>query len=536
MTKNATISTRLFWILFFLGLISLVFVQYYSLIIFQYYSPPGDDPMNHYMMAKELANHGFFETLASGRYPPLYHYLVFNLSNFLHVDLLEVMVWTSPLFLIIASLSIFLCSYVLFGKTAGICSFIIYGFTANGNVHTQNDGMYPNLIATHVLLPLILTLFFVILKEKKFWMRIIFLILMILASILVVFTHHLSTLSLLGVVFLSCAAAIAYFWVKQKWTRKKGLSFAGAYIIIICLLLMIFFRTNVFASARVLAEVAAISVSSHFPFLEFKSTVVDKPWQLALYPKMIGAPLIWFGAVGLLLLPFVYSKRPGNSFVPIMILSIWGIFHFFVSRLSFVSFPGRSGMDMIVPLSIAAGGILGYFLYLTKRTNHYLGILSVLVLSAAFFSPFVKRIQSTDDYNARVRTTKADIGAVDYLSKQQGNDILVFGVNTYLPKFLPSRNFHIYDGKTMTGEIITDNYDFLYVVNKQLGWLPPGVPIGLPEKVKDDNNLFVSLEKTFDGPINSVEIYKVNKPVIAPKIKAKPKTTEKNPKSRKTIE
>ena len=520
-------KTFFFWSIFSVALVSLALLQYHQLLAYHYITPPGDDPMNHYSMAINLQNGtGFWKTLKTGNYPPLYHYTVLSISTIFHIDILKVILWLYPIWIVLAALAIFLAGTVLFGRIGGLISFIAYGFFAIGNTHLQNDGGYPNLIGTHILLPLLLTEISLLLKEKKIKLKFLWGSLAIINCILVIITHHLSTISMLAVFFASTPVLIIYYWIENKWTIKKGVTFLLGFVVILLFFDYVFFKTGLFASARVLFTVEGVNIIQKFPYFSFSKLQDNPPWDLKLYPAEIGQAILYVGLLGVVLLPFFYIKKEKLRLPAVLILIVWTLFYYYGSRQN-VPNNGRYIRDITVPLSLAAGGIIAVFYYLIRKFNAAVAAIFLAILAIVGHHYNETRIELGLSYNTMVRMTDADKAATDYLlsQKDSGKLLTIGGLNTYLSIFLPKWNITSYDYSSPVTSYIY-NFDYLYVTIKQQGWLPGGIVVGLPDQLELDNDII--LENTFENPEKRIEIFKVIKPApqqVQTKTKTKKKVT-----------
>ncbi len=500
-----------FWLLFSIVLIVLIFIQYYGTIRFHYHVPPGEDSLNHYNIAKWLENNGFFSSFFSGAYPPLYHYSILLISKVAKTDLMQTIVWTYPSLIIFASVSIFICANSLFGKWQGLIAMAIYGLTANSSITTQNDGMFPNLLASHILWPLLLAVLCYLLISKEITKKIVAIILLLIIFGLILTTHHFTTASVLMIFFVWLLVVIIFFYFKKEWSAKKSAFFLFGYLVLIALFLFIFLQTDTFASAKALANnFTGIKFLSYPPYISLQRNIIDTPWSLRVYPLELGFLAIIFGFLGVVANPIAgYIK--GSRKVPVMfMISIMIVTYFIVSRTSFVSYPYRLVRDLIVPLSISAGGTIVYMIDYIKKHHKKMLPPFILLILIIFSLSFRDRLLIALNYNTKIRMTDADMKAVQFLSGQRANRILVFGLNTYLPIFYTNGTFVSYDS-SYSGTYIINNFDYFYVVDKQKGWLPSTVPVGIPKELEGQIEKDISLEYTYTSPINEVKIYRVKR-------------------------
>ncbi len=505
--KKLIQSKRIYWYLLSLGLVVLAFIQYYGLVLYQYAVPAGDDPMNHYWMARPFydGTGNFFEVLKSGGYPPAYHYLVAKSAILFNVDLLEAIKWSAPAILVLSGVAIFVLGYVVFGVEAGLVSFILYAFIAKTPIQLLNDGGYPNIIAAQIILPLILTFIVCAIKAINHKVRNKFIILSIIFTLLIPITHHTTTFYLIAIILVSLPTFIIIYWIRNKWNVKKGVLLLGLNLLVYLAFFYAFTKTGIFASAKALSS-TMIQINSTFPF--FKILGGSNPeamWSLRGYISNPGRYFSLYALLGLISMPFIYLKQRKIS-APLIILMVWIVILFVASRLPFLSNPERPARDMIVPLAILAGGGV-YYLLERIKTNKILCILGMIVMAVSLFLPFKLRLDSAVSYEPMIRVTNADMDVINYLNKQKPGKVLLVTYNFYshalLPKWKIKYNYWVPEAD---GSIY--QFDYIYLLESKTGWLPSEVTLGMADKYQKKRFLTTVLNSK--SQINEVYLFKVH--------------------------
>jgi len=502
-------KTLIYWFIFGFGIVSLCFIQYYGVIKFHYIVPPGDDPMNHWMMAEPFYHHtaNLWKSWMQGGYPPGFHIFIASLAHLFHADLLKTIVWFYPSIIVFSSLAIFFLTRVVFDRWTALLAFFMYGFTAESSIQLLNDGGYPNLIATHTFIPLFLAFLFLAIKNSSTVKKTIYSGLSVIFALLVVFTHHISTFYLLGVILLSIPLLIFVYTAKRRWKWQKSILFFGGYLVLLGFCLYIFKNSALFAPARGLSNMM-VELKNSFPFFK----IIGKADPAAVPGKK--SYLIFFGSLIFVtgFFGFIYSaitifKKKELNVSPKVILLTWAILLVAGSRIQFLTNPERMARDAVVPFTIIAANFV-IILIRQLREKTFLRYTSVFMIVLLSVSPFIDRIKTAFSYASMVRFTSADKGAIDYLQNKQPISIMTDAQDPYLPYFLEVSSIDYNFTGNLAGRKI-ESYDYLYLVDRQEGWVP-------------SNHLYLSknfdLEKinikkvqTFSEPTNQVSLYKVVK-------------------------
>jgi hypothetical protein len=440
-------------------------------------------------MAKPFYNSekGFFDTWKAGSYPPLYHYTIAHIALIFKTDLLATMNWTYPAIIVFASISIFLCTYFLFGPTEALIAFFLYAFAGSSNIQLLFDGGYPNLIAAHILLPMFVLFYIKVFLSNKLKQQLVFLSLSFVTAVLIILTHHITSFYLLGITGLSLPFILIWKWTEEKWPPKKGI-FALIIIALMCVLVIYaFFKTSLFAPMR---RLYFYSTSNFDP---------NGMWLIDYYSNGIGKSVFHFGIIGLFFLSsklIIHFKDKTN--ITFLVLFIWSLLLFVGSRFQIAN-PERLARDLIVPLAICSGVAIAILIRYFKNTYITVTLIVFVLLFSA--SDITGRIDKATHYEPMIRMTVADDEAVDFLKTQPTGSILSNEVNGYLPIFLDDVTF---DSKEMINPMIANKYKYLLLVDKQSGWVPVGNYVGV---YKNINDLPFKKIKTFNSETRTVSLY-----------------------------
>lgn len=495
-----------YWVFVVLVFLILSLLQYYGSIRGHYIVPPGDDPYNHLNYINSILENktGFFDILKSGGYPPLFHYVIAKISVLTHLNPLRILVLIYPSIFILASIIIFIFSYLILNRKVALIALLLYGFTQNSHLQLQNDGGYPNLIATGIFLPLLLLSVVYFFKKEKIVHKIIFLFLSIIFVASIFATHHLTTLYLIVLFLTSLLAMMIYLWMSNKWSCKKGLLFLLLYLGIVYSLFYSFQTSDVFASARKLSNMM-IHLTNQYPFFETTAREKITTMPLDLYGDNLIKAIFIFGLIGLPYSFYLYKKNQRNYYPALLLLSVWVIVFFSISRMSFLSDPGRAMRDMTIPLVIFGA------IFLSDISNQFkdkrIGILLIIICSYFWLWPGIStRFIAARSYEPMVRITNADISAINTIKQTSSNNVVTNAIHPWLEYFLPDQKI------TQTEEFVKNSEikdgDIIYKIDNQMSWSAIPINYDFTEKISPEK---LKLLGKFSSPTNNISIYEVIK-------------------------
>ncbi len=526
MKKNIQ-KNHLYWAVFSFLLVLLIVIQYFGLIKYQYLVPPGHDGMMHWHMIKPYfdGTKTFWQGMSSGEYPPLYHWLIANISQITNLSIIDAIKWTSPAILVFSSLTIFIFTYKLFGKYPALIAFFIYSFLNKLSIQQLNDGGYPNLIAAQIFIPLLFFSLIYLPLVKKLWQKFCLGIITIFILFLIYSAHHLSTLYIIG---LLCIFIIPLLYILKKFNHLKQKQFwiSIALVFIFAIIFgYIYFKTNIFDSSDSLLS-QYFTRSADFPYFKIIPNT-DKEALIGLkqYPFELGFIATIFGFIGLF---YNWKQKKNYSsqylfYSGLNVVTTWTLMLFIGSRMYFLSNPDRLLRDLIFPLSILASLAISQIFNRLKDKKYYL-VIFILMVGLLAYPSFKNRIYQAFRYEPMVRYTQADQEIVDYLNTQPSGKILIQGYDFYFNAFLNEDwdidylwlsqtyqppEIHPLDPENPEDLAILQNYDYIYIVDYQKGWVPSAIETGFI-----DFYLFskkIKLIKSAKSLINEIYLLKIIK-------------------------
>lgn len=516
-------NKKVFWAIFIVGILALSVYQYLGLIVHHYPVPPGHDAMMHWNMAQPFyqGNVNLLDYLKSGAYPPGFLIFIAKMAHLFNTDMMNIMTWFTPSIIILAAVSMFFLVYYLFNPSAALICFYLYSFTAKIQVQQLNDGGYPNLIAAQILLPLFMLMLFLFIKNKKLINKIILGLITLALLISLPITHHLTTLYLLAVLATLPIVIIIYKTTTKAWSAKKGLLYLLAMSVILLVGFYIFLTSDFLTSTRELMG-GSIKALKSWPF--FKINNNQDPEAIILlkgYASYIGGVFVfYFGCLGVLTLGFEKKMKNKVWLFPIL---IWAVLLFLASRLSFLSNPDRLVRDLVYPLSITAGLFMYFATSFLIRKNKVLGYIFIITMLVFLGRYLIRDIKTATTYNNMVRITAADMKAIDYLKEQKVGSIYVEAYTFYFERFLPdwsttylwgpqtyqSPSIHPLDPSNAKELTALKNYDYVYIVDSQIGWTPTAVTFGFATNYLNNPNF--ELEIHAKSETNEVYLFRINK-------------------------
>jgi hypothetical protein len=514
-------NKKVYWTIFIFGVLALSAFQYLGLIIHHYPVPPGHDAMMHWNMAQPFyqGNVNLLDYLKSGAYPPGFLIFIAKMAHLFNTDMMEIIKWFAPSIIVLAAVSMFYLVYYIFNPSAALICFYLYSFTAKIQIQQLNDGGYPNLIAAQILLPLFMLMLFLFIKNKKRINKIIFGLLTLILFISLPITHHLTTLYLLAVAAILPIIIIIYKMTTKVWSIKKGLLYFGGILILLVIGFYLFLTSELFASTRGLME-GSIQLFTTYPFFKIiGSQDPESILKLDAYPYYIGGVIVfYFGCLGIFALPFIKNLKNKLWLFPV---AIWAFLLIAGSRLTFLSNPDRLVRDSVYPLSILAGLIIYFISIFLIKKNKIVGLIFTILVILAVGRSFINKAERSVAYEPMVRVTDADMQAINYLKTQAPGNVYVEAYTFYFERFLPNwkigylwlpdtfqpATIHPLDPSNPTELTTLRKYDYVYIVDNQIGWTPSAVKFHFAAQYLNNPN-FV-LEVHASSEINEVYLFKV---------------------------
>ncbi|MFA4995820.1 MAG: DUF6541 family protein [Patescibacteria group bacterium] len=486
----------------------LFFIQYYAPIRGRYVVPPGDDPYSHYLFLKPILDgqSNFIDALKLGAYPPGFHFIIAKIAESTHTDPLRIMVLIYPLIFLLISLVVFIFSYLIFGRKVALIAFLLYGFTQNAHLQLQNDGGYPNLIAAGIFLPLLILSVIYFFKKDGLLHKLLFLILSLILAAGIFVTHHLSAIYLLGLFLTSFPVLIIYLWISNRWSYVKGLVYFLLYAGILCLTFYMYQYSEMFASERNLSNMM-VQLLNNYPFLRVIPREESSVLPLYLYDDNLVKIIFIIGLMGIPYAFYCFKENHKKLYFPLLLLTTWAIMLFIVSRMSFLSDPGRAMRDLTIPLVIFSAIFLSDILNRFKDKVFAVAILFVCAYFWLWGSVF-QRFISARSFEPMVRITDADIDAIKTIKNTPGKNkrILTNVSHPWLNYYLSDYNINYTQDYIRDIDLIS--YDFVYQIDNQMGW--SSTPINY-KFTKNISNGELKILGQYSTPTNNINVYEVIK-------------------------
>lgn len=391
---------------------------YYPLIYFHYVTPPGDDGAGHMYYISELIKGGF--KLSIGGYPTGFHYLVIILSRLLHQTTLNVLLWLTPGLMVIPIPAIYYAGRRIFNHpAAGAFAALFWSFIALSPVRAYGDGNYPNMLASSFFLPFAVTFFYLLINKYK-WR---YLILGLLFSAFIIFTHHL-TLSYLVIAIIPWLISILTGYIFSAKLQRKLWLIIGIIISILILFGLAWFVIGPTAKPYIETLLQGKSLATYFG-------IISEPISLPRMLELNNPLLIIAGLVGLLVLMFSHNNRPQKY-----LLAFWTLMLIWASSTSYFGLPGRFVRELAIPLSLAFG-YGGYHLWTWAkqyRRGWMIIVIMITIVSIDWVSSFSRPYSLPQPFQSIQRVQNEQIEAYHWINShlENGQNVLSNNHNPYI--------------------------------------------------------------------------------------------------------
>ena len=481
----------------------ILFINYYDVLKFHYFVPPGNDPVAHISIVKEILEKG--KAPAPG-YPPGFHYVVAGLSKIFNTNPIKTIVYFYPFLMFLSALAIYLFARQFFGKAVAILALFLAGYITHMPRQTLWDGGFPDVITANCIMIFGFMFFLRAYKYEK-W-RDVFLAGLFLGA--VPFFHHLSSYLMVNIIIVTTFGLIIFSKFAKDNPKKKLVILGTIWILII---LIGVYPAYIYFGKGYLQQISSTFIAHAASLKGFilRSTSLNSeapPPQWADYALFV-SPFVWY--LGLLSIPFLLKNFLKNKKAEYLFVFLWVAIVFILSRPVFFSpLPGRFTRELTIPLifcsAIFIKEVLVFFKPFLLRA-----ILAMLIAIFLIKGLFVwGAFAWVGKYNPMIFVRNLDKQALDFVSQ-----------NTPANAKFAVAPFNIWFG-LMTDKqfsnIGTDftkisNYDYLYINRWQNDWMwgPDSKPyIKIRSEVAGRQDL--QLIKTF-GEENEqgIAIYKINK-------------------------
>ena len=385
-----------YWLLVAIILVAHLAVSYWGVVKFDYPIAPGDDISAHLSLIDSLRQTP--KLWPSEGYPPGFHYLVIFLSGLTGLRDATVMSWLWPMLLVLSGLSLLIFATKAFSRQVGLLSYALFVLLATQPYQTAADGGLPNILATGILIPLGLACWIGLWRgENRARNAVGF----GLVSLLILWTHHLSTLSWLTIIVITGLGLV--IWRCWHALPKVRLKLIVTTLAILGLMLLIFTQTEFFGAARRLFNVSIQGASS-------------PAWNLGVYSTAFSGLVFQFSFVGALILIGAKKLRAKFGAEAAIVAVIWFVLYYIGSRSSLIIEPGRLARDLVFPSSILASiGILASYRYLTRLSVPLLPRIFLLALIIAAVPAAWAKWSYLTGYEPMVRFSTADQSLLNFV-------------------------------------------------------------------------------------------------------------------------
>ncbi len=412
---------------FLLPLVAIIWrliYAYYPVIHFHYVTPPGDDGAVHMQYITNLISNGL--KIDINGYPTGFHIIVVYFSKIFHQTPLNVLVWFTPILMVIPIIAIYYAGKKLFDHPAvGAFAALFWGFIALGPVRAYGDGNYPNLIASGFYLPLAITFYYLLINKPK-WK---YLILAIIFSVLIIITHHLTVVYLV-IAIIPWLISVFIGYVTKAKLRRKMLLIISVFVALIALTALSWIVIGPLAKPFVDVLLSGGSLASVFG-------AISKPVTLWQIEELNNPLLIIAGLIGLLILMVSNANRPIKYLFAFWILILFGF-----SITSYFGLPGRFVRELALPLSLTFGyGAFAVYNWADKYNRGWMArIIIILVISIDFVLSFSRPFALPQPFEFIQRVQEEQADAYKWVNDHNIDNKIVISnnANLYVPYLINS--------------------------------------------------------------------------------------------------
>lgn len=410
------------WILIFGCLVFRLYILYFPFKLYGYLVPPGQDAINHLSLIKNImqGNYDF-------SYPPFFHWIISLIAQFSSMDPLRILKWLTPAMVALPSIAVFLFLKKNFGRFTAVVGFLIALMATNYGLIAFADGNYPNILAGGLFLPVALAYLAASSRSKKLSNYVVVIIL----AILMVLTHHLTAAIFILILF--CYSLLLLIWNKKE-EIAPGLRKLAIFSFVVV--------------AIVLVAVFATSLRDFFlPFLKqiisgqslVRGSAFIRPVEYWQYGEVIGS-LVWSGGlISLFYLIYMLGKKGQQNKAAILLILVWFVLLFVLSRISVSGLQGRFarelGLPLILAMAITIRELFSNFNIKMQKIIGYglLGLIIVFNLSQINDESF----SSPKFFNSMIWFDRYDLEKAKYIENISEPDDIIFSNRTspYLPYF-----------------------------------------------------------------------------------------------------
>jgi hypothetical protein len=390
---------------------------------FDYVSAPGGDIYNHYQYILSLKQNGL-KVFFSG-YPKLFHLFVLILMNISGQPALTIMLYLIPPILVASAWSVGKIATVLADSNwAGFWALMMVLYVSTQPTQTLYDGGFPNIIAAHIFVPLLMLTILNYLhqggRKRMAWI--------IGLTFLIIATHNFSIIYAIIIII----STIIY-----RFKFKSIPYLLGALV----LLVGIWLSPLSSPLRSVLAQTGQLNNQNAI-------------WPLKDYPNGISYLVVWLGLVGIIFLVQLIIKKNKNSGLAVMVL-VWLLALAIGSQIKPLGFPVRLARDLATPLVISTSLAMVAIWRLLGKLQPNLGLILFQAIFASLcfvlaYPHMADRFIRITNYEPEMQYSAADQAAVFYIGENRA-----IAIDQNLPSIFQPTIHSIYPSLPFTAQEIT---------------------------------------------------------------------------------
>ncbi len=466
------IITILFCLVVVLAVVWKLYLVYGGLRNFGYIVPPGEDPMYHAYMVKDiLAGHS--ETV----YPLLFHRTIALISRVSNYSPITVINYLMPAMVLLPAIGCYVFLRLSVSRKAALIGFLLMLLTSNYGLVAYGDGNYPNILTMGLFAPIALAFLLKLLRDRSprnILGATIFFVLMVL-------THHLTTALVLAVSFFFGIVLLVYSIFLKPSPHIRKISLTVLSVPIIALVLVAFLPQKALFQdvvSNLRNQSTLIGTKDYAQIISITDTA-DLTGQMIFY---IGLFCLVY-----LVMMLGQNKKNASKLVATLILT-WFVVIFVLSRIEIVGLPARIAREVGIPLVLAVAITIDDILNKASSFRHkiLLAIMICLIFSGSLVQ-YNNGFYCRPEYFTRmVWFWPEDKEKVEYiLSSLEGKTVLSNEATPYL-KIMGEGKIVISDGVTTEEDIKQqiDSYNLSYVMA-----MKPHNPIAYPERAERDERV-----------------------------------------------
>ncbi len=522
--KKARVAryTHYFYWLIFAGFLAVMAVLAYgNQVMYHYAVPPGYDAIPHSNVIDAIIGGDIPQIFG---YHTVWHLLMIPFVLIMPGPTISNVAWLAPALQLTTVLSLFWVAYKWFGKVAALAVITLIGFFSLQPWQTLGDGGYPNVLAAGTVLPLCALFATYITSRKWRWW---FLPVIVACLIVLLYTHHLTTLYALPIFFIYGLIMIARALIQRGINAFLLLAIFGLLAVGGLMGGWYFLHFPNTLSVTQLAH-DFIRADTVFPFFHLIGKLGDPSAILPvdLYTQDIGYVLIYVGIIGTVIAAIDVLFTPKNPRWNIyVLLLIWAAVLYVGSRVESLGYPVRLARDLAIPLAfLGAAAFSDLYEALHKSIVGLAAIGIIILMLLVIGKPTLRmRYHIMADPNAQVHHLDVDTQAANYITNNLPTDakILLLQEDLYAEMFTPKHTITWIFTSNIQDPILTFNHpeevlkkwDYFYFEEQHD--IPP-TALNNPELTAyyTKSNPFVEAVASFKQPEKDVYILKINHEAI----------------------